>query len=283
MRILHHVFTLAVLTVAVVPAIASAGTCYRLPFSNPNLADGFGSTKGRAHPHRGVDFPQPRGKSIPAAAAGSVSVVIKTPCLGNVVVLKHADGKYSGYCHMDAKSPLHVGQHIAIGQTVGKVGSTGSCALGAHLHLTMSPERGGYAAGTVIDPYKWIKAHPCSSAREIDDQGSLRPDAFDSEAAFEAAESESDPDDELEQREMQQLIAEAEANADDGPDDEHEPVALELTADAGSDSTSTDVLETDDTDTVAVTGGCAISGGSSNVLGATTLSLLALLLARRRR
>ena len=49
--------------------------CYKLPFDNPNLDDGWGSLCcGRVTPHRGVDFPQPSGTPIPAIGTGTVVV-----------------------------------------------------------------------------------------------------------------------------------------------------------------------------------------------------------------
>jgi hypothetical protein len=150
--------TIAIAILCAGPAVAQ--TCYRLPFSNPNLADGWGSTCcGRTNPHRGVDFPQAAGTAIPAVADGVVRLKASSPCLGNVVVVQHADGMFSGYNHMNAQSPLAVGTVVTMGQIVGKVGSTGSCAFGAHLHLTMAPTAGGYASGVTVDPYKYIVAH----------------------------------------------------------------------------------------------------------------------------
>ncbi len=141
-------------------AEALAAVCYQLPFPNPNLADGWGSTCcGRTSPHRGVDFPQGSGTAIPAVAAGTVVINTWSGCLGNVVVVQHADGMFSGYSHMVVASPLPPGTPVAIGQQVGQVGATGSCAFGAHLHLTMSDHATGYWTGTTIDPYAYITQH----------------------------------------------------------------------------------------------------------------------------
>ena len=139
------------------PALAQ--TCYRLPFSNPTLSDGWGSTCcGRTNPHRGVDFPRAAGTAIPAVADGVVRLKTTSGCLGNVVIVQHADGMFSGYSHMLGGSPLAVGAAVSIGQTVGQVGNTGTCSLGAHLHLTMSATLGGYASGVTVDPYAFIVA-----------------------------------------------------------------------------------------------------------------------------
>lgn len=139
---------------------AAADVCYRLPFTNPTLSDGWGSTCcGRTNPHRGVDFPQASGTAIPAVADGVIRRVPYSGCLGNVVVVQHADGMFSGYSHLVSASPLAEGTPVKSGDTVGRVGNTGSCSFGAHLHLTMAPTLGGYASGTTVDPYAYINAH----------------------------------------------------------------------------------------------------------------------------
>ncbi|MDB4943272.1 MAG: D-alanyl-D-alanine carboxypeptidase [Labilithrix sp.] len=165
-RVISGLLVLAVVF-GVLTEAQAASVCYSLPFSNPNLADGWGSLKGgRTNPHRGVDFPQAAGTPIPAVAAGTVALVTYTSCLGNVVVLKHADGMYSGYAHMLVKSSLTAGTKVAMGQTLGKVGTTGSCTTGNHLHLVMGPTLNSYAYGTTVDPYKYIQAHKtCSCHR----------------------------------------------------------------------------------------------------------------------
>jgi hypothetical protein len=138
---------------------AAADVCYRLPFDNPDLEDGWGSTCcGRTNPHRGLDFPKPTGTPIPAVAAGIVRHVPWHGCLGNVVVVEHPDGNFSGYAHMSAPPSLPDGATVAKGDVVGKVGNTGTCTTGPHLHLTIAPTLGGYASGTTFDPYAFITA-----------------------------------------------------------------------------------------------------------------------------
>ena len=151
---------LAVLVLAVAASARADAVCYRLPFSNPDLADGWGSTCcGRTNPHRGVDFPQGEGTPIPAVADGVVRLRVWNGCLGNVVVIGHADGMFSGYSHMREGSPLAEGTVVVSGQIVGRVGNTGSCSLGAHLHLTMSDHLDGYWTGTTVDPHAYITSH----------------------------------------------------------------------------------------------------------------------------
>lgn len=148
-----------VLTLVVSASAASAQVCYRHPFGNPTLSDGWGSTCcGRTNPHRGLDYPQASGTHIPAVADGTVRLRTFSSCLGNVVVVQHDDGNFSGYAHMLAGSPLSEGTRVAKGQTIGRVGSTGTCTTGPHLHLTIAPTLGGYASGTTYDPNAFINA-----------------------------------------------------------------------------------------------------------------------------
>ena len=158
---------LALVTVA---SAAYAGTvCYQLPFKNPNLSDGWGSTCcGRTNPHRGVDFPQAIGTKIPAVADGIVRRNEWNGCLGHALVLEHADGMFSGYNHMNTASTLAIGTKVKRGDTVGRVGSTGTCTTGPHLHLTMAPGVDGFKVGTTVDPYKYIKEHQTCTAPSCD-------------------------------------------------------------------------------------------------------------------
>lgn len=145
-------------------------TEYQLPFDNPDAVDGFGSTIGRTHPHRGVDFAQPVGARIRAIADGVVVSIDFDGVLGWHTVLKHtrtlrdrlkgAKPVYSGYCHQDAvKLSLHVGQSVARGALIGYVGRTGE-VTGPHLHLTMSHDPRGVERGEVFDPLKFIARYP---------------------------------------------------------------------------------------------------------------------------
>lgn len=143
---------------------------YRLPFDNPDLADGFGSMLGRSHPHRGVDFPQPVGARIRAIADGTVALIEFSDELGWVTVLRHTrplaeqlkrlQPVFSGYCHQDApKLSLHVGQAVKLGDLIGYVGRTGN-VTGPHLHLTMSHDPRGVFRGEAFDPLKFIARYP---------------------------------------------------------------------------------------------------------------------------
>lgn len=147
------------LVMALCGALPASAVCYRHPFGNPDLADGWGSTCcGRTNPHRGLDYPQAAGTHIPVIADGVVALRTTSSCLGNVVVVRHDDGMFSGYSHLLSGSPVPEGTRVSMGQIIGRVGNTGSCSFGAHLHLTIAPTQGGYASGTTSDPNAFINA-----------------------------------------------------------------------------------------------------------------------------
>lgn len=130
---------------------------YRHPFDNPDTADGFGSMIGRTSPHRGLDYAQPIGTPIPSCADGVIVRKAYSSVLGYYIVVGHADGMYTGYCHSGTMSTLAVGDTVTRGQTILFIGNTGQ-STGPHLHLTLSTEVDGVTGGQVQDPYPYIQA-----------------------------------------------------------------------------------------------------------------------------
>lgn len=140
-------------------AFNAVAVCYRHPFPNPTLSDGWGSTCcGRTNPHRGLDYPQASGTNIPSIADGVVRQRVYNGCLGNVVVVEHEGGIFSAYSHMLSQSPVAEGTTVTKGQVIGRVGNTGTCSYGSHLHLTIAPRVDGYWVGTTFDPNAFINA-----------------------------------------------------------------------------------------------------------------------------
>jgi hypothetical protein len=128
-------------------------------YAKPDLADGFGSTKGgRPNPHRGLDFAHPAGTPIPAHTGGTVVMNEWSAVLGNVVEIVGPNGRYYGYRHMLRPSPLPVGSPVARGGIVGLVGNTGSASRGNHLCTTNGGQRGSVNGINVIDPWPQIFA-----------------------------------------------------------------------------------------------------------------------------
>ncbi|WP_285026335.1 M23 family metallopeptidase [Plantibacter sp. ME-Dv--P-122b] len=137
---------------------------YQQPFAQTDQAtDGWGSwADGRTQAHRGVDYQPGAGASIPAVATGTVSYNGWNSALGNVLVIAHPDGMYSGYSHMRDRSPHALGTGITRGQHVGYVGNTGTASRAAHLHLTITHTADGtWNNGDInvtVDPYAFINA-----------------------------------------------------------------------------------------------------------------------------
>ncbi|PPG25965.1 hypothetical protein C5E10_18010 [Pseudoclavibacter sp. RFBG4] len=96
---------------------------------------GIGSTD-----HKGMDFGIgiSEGTDIKAAGSGTVYEVgtgsVGSGGFGNYLVIQHAGNKRTLYAHMQSAPAYSVGDGIAKGAIVGKVGNTGS-STGAHLHL----------------------------------------------------------------------------------------------------------------------------------------------------
>jgi len=124
------------------------------------ITDGFGPRRspclGCSSHHEGVDFAPGSGTSVRAIAAG---VVVETnnpgwTALGVHVAIKHViDGEtvISAYGHMQTGSmPLHIGDIVFAGQSIGRVGNTGA-STGAHLHFEIRV--GGTAP---VDPSAWM-------------------------------------------------------------------------------------------------------------------------------
>ena len=88
------------------------------------------------NPHAGRDFAVPAGTPIKTPAAGKVILIGNYFFNGNTVFVDHGQGFISMFCHM-SKIDTQVGQQLARGDVVGRVGSTGR-ATGPHMHWNVS-------------------------------------------------------------------------------------------------------------------------------------------------
>ena len=103
------------------------------------ISSGFG---WRVHPvlgfrrlHKGMDFAAGHGTPIRAASSGQVAMAGRHGGYGNFVKLSHGGGIATGYGHM-SRIAVAPGQHVAQGQVIGYVGSTG-LSTGPHLHYEL--------------------------------------------------------------------------------------------------------------------------------------------------
>lgn len=105
-----------------------------LPFSR--VTSGFAM---RVHPvsgqwkqHKGIDFAAPTGTPIRATGDGVIEFAGSAGGYGNLVVVRHGPVYSTAYAHM-SRIAARRGAHVAQGDIIGYVGSTG-WSTGPHLH-----------------------------------------------------------------------------------------------------------------------------------------------------
>jgi murein DD-endopeptidase MepM/ murein hydrolase activator NlpD len=99
--------------------------------------------------HSGVDFRAPGGTPVYAPAGGIVVLADPLTQWGNAVVLDHGWGVLTGYAHL-SKIEVQVGQQVAQGDLIARVGSTG-LSTGAHLHWEM------WVSGNSVNALQWLE------------------------------------------------------------------------------------------------------------------------------
>ncbi len=127
------------------------GTRFTVPFAWSTVTSEYGPRDGGFH--EGIDFGNPpatAGAAIHAIGKGTVVESRYHSGWGNTIVVDHGlsqDGKRleSRYAHMEALSPIAVGESVTAETVLGTVGNTGN-SFGAHLHLET------YVDGAHIDP-----------------------------------------------------------------------------------------------------------------------------------
>lgn len=115
----------------------------------------------RKNPHRGQDWAPGAGKLIQAITAGKVTANFWSDGLGNCIIQSTTDGLWVLYAHLETKPNLSVGHALAIGDSIGKVGNTGTLTTGAHLHLSIASSKNVHEciAAKLIDPLAHIQKH----------------------------------------------------------------------------------------------------------------------------
>ena len=127
---------------------------FRQPI-NTYITEYFGTRRsyngGAVNPcgHEGMDFGAPSGTPFYSDARGRVVFAGPTQVRGNLVMVDHGLGVFSGFYHQSAIA-VQVGQMVEAGDLIGKVGSTG-LSTGPHLHWSM------WVNGEYVDPLEWTR------------------------------------------------------------------------------------------------------------------------------
>jgi murein DD-endopeptidase MepM/ murein hydrolase activator NlpD len=119
------------------PAARPAAGKLLNPVPGAPITSGFGP---RVHPiygdarlHTGVDIGAGSGTSIRAAGDGVVITAGTMSGYGNTTIIDHGGGMATLYAHQSSIG-VSEGQRVSAGQSIGRVGCTGSCT-GPHLHF----------------------------------------------------------------------------------------------------------------------------------------------------
>jgi hypothetical protein len=99
--------------------------------------------------HSGWDLDAAAGTPVLAPARGRVVLAETLQVRGNAVIVDHGLGVYSAYYHL-SEIRVRVGQVVAPGEVIGKVGNTG-LSTGPHLHWEMR------VGGVAVDPAEWVQ------------------------------------------------------------------------------------------------------------------------------
>ncbi len=105
---------------------------------------------GRPAVHTGIDLRGETGEPVHATATGKVSIAGREGGYGNMVEIDHGNGLATRYGHL-SEIDVKVGQTVRIGDTIGKIGSTGR-STGPHLHYETR------IGGEAVDPQKFLRA-----------------------------------------------------------------------------------------------------------------------------
>ncbi|MGH8081426.1 MAG: M23 family metallopeptidase [Lysobacter sp.] len=127
-------FAATVCAMFALPSALAAPPNFQMPF--PCNQVWHGNTREDHSPKLAVDLSRSNGEGdkVVAAASGRVSKArnLGNRSYGKYVVIAHRGGWSTLYAHLSSYS-VEVGDNVALGQSVGTVGSTGT-ASGAHLH-----------------------------------------------------------------------------------------------------------------------------------------------------
>lgn len=112
---------------------------------------------GTSRQHRGADIANSTGTPVVSAGDGVVSHAGPMGTYGNVIMVTHSfDGQIftTVYAHL-SKVSTSVGQHVAKGQYIGNIGTTGA-STGPHLHFEMHIGSWSASGPSAVNPLRYV-------------------------------------------------------------------------------------------------------------------------------
>ncbi len=101
--------------------------------------------------NNGIDIEAPTGTPVHAVARGRVDYTSDDfAAFGQVIIVNHGDGYYTLYGHL-SEILVRQGQEVQGGQTIGRVGDSGTSLKGTVLHFEVRK------GGSALDPEDWLK------------------------------------------------------------------------------------------------------------------------------
>lgn len=128
---------------------------FGLPLTGePVVTAGFGQRRSYdggpvSSYHSGQDLDAETGTPVFAPAAGTIVMAEPLQVRGNVVIVDHGFGVFTGFWHL-SQIDVKAGQQVSRGDVVGLVGNTG-LSTGSHLHWEMR------IRGVPVDPLQWTR------------------------------------------------------------------------------------------------------------------------------
>ena len=129
------------------PLVSAPAVLFTWPL-RARLSSGFGPRRNRDH--HGVDIPAPKGTEFVASAGGKVVYSGNgMRGYGEVIVIKHPGDLSTVYAH-NSVNMVRLGDRVAKGQVIGRVGRTGR-TTGPHLHFEIRKR------GVAQNPLKYLR------------------------------------------------------------------------------------------------------------------------------
>ncbi|MEU5164028.1 M23 family metallopeptidase [Streptomyces sp. NPDC020875] len=133
--------------------LAKLAKSYSAPTSNYRITSTYGQSGSMwsSGQHTGVDFAASAGTPTKAVGAGTIKSAGMAGAYGLQTILELNDGTEVMYAHQSSIT-VSVGQKVAAGDMIGRVGATGN-VTGDHLHMEVRTP-----GGSVIDPLAWLRS-----------------------------------------------------------------------------------------------------------------------------